>query len=93
VQVVDAKAVGGPDREASTILVEGYREELASRGGMVVGGMFECLVDKICIAIVVVVVVVVIIIVIVRCGYSVTAFVCILKLVIVHTDGILFGIK
>lgn len=85
VQVVDAKAVGGPDREASAVLVERDREELALRGGMVVGGMFECLIDKICIAIVVVV--------IIRCRYSVAAFICILKLAMVHIDGISCRIK
>lgn len=85
VKVVDAKAVGGPDREASAVLVEGDREELASRGGMVVGGLFECLVDEICIAAVIVI--------IFGCGCSVAAFICILKLAIVHIDGILLGIK
>jgi len=71
VEVVNAKAAGGPDREASAVLVESDGEKLAARGGMAMG--LKRVVGKISVGLV--------------GGREIAALVGVLKLAIVHTDG------
>ncbi len=85
---MDTKAIRCPHREASSVLVERYSEELAPSRGMVMGGLVESLVVEIRIAVVVVVVVVVVVAGSGGGFVGDAAIVGLVKLVIVHVEDI-----
>ena len=79
-QIVNAKAICCPHREASSVLIERDSEKLAPRRRMVMGGLVECLVVEISIAIVVVT----------GCGGGLVgdaAIIGLVELVIVHIEN------